>query len=265
MTEYNDYLKYLKHVEDTTAQDFKARENVLIKDISDLKAQFKDEKSKIENVHKDEKAKIENQYNNNISDLKSQFKAKEDAHKKEISDLQAKHKDEKTKIENLFNNNISDLKAQFKTKEDTLKKEISNLQAKNNEEISKLKEAQQSEISKYKKDLEKKSKEISDKNNTIKDLQSKLDSANYEIECWRNSNVQIQEQRNQLMYIRSGLLCVGLIFSIFPCFGIPILVYFGYAVYKVANKEKYISVLRWARCDKNTSVYANKIGELFTP
>ena len=47
----------------------------------------------------------------------------------------------------------------------------------------------------------------------------------------------------------------------FPCFGIPIVVYFGYVVYKVANKEKYVSVLRWAKCDKNTSVYANKIGE----
>lgn len=71
MADYSDYLKYLKHVDDTTAQDFKAKEDILKNKISDLKAQFKDEKSKIEQAHKIEKAKLKNE----ISELKKKFNA----------------------------------------------------------------------------------------------------------------------------------------------------------------------------------------------
>jgi predicted RNase H-like nuclease (RuvC/YqgF family) len=83
MADYNDYLKYLKHVDDTTAQDFKAKEDSLKKDISDLKAQFKGEISRTENI-----------YNSNISDLKAQFND-------EKSKIEKNHKADKLKIKEL--------------------------------------------------------------------------------------------------------------------------------------------------------------------
>ena len=88
MADYNDYLKYLKHVDDTTAQDFKAKEDLLKKDISDLKAQFKDEKAKIEQAHKDEKSKLEEAFKNEKAQLKneiSESKKKFTAENKKLS------------------------------------------------------------------------------------------------------------------------------------------------------------------------------------
>jgi chromosome segregation ATPase len=190
MADYNDYLRYLKHVDDTTGQDFKARENVLKKDISNLQTQFKEEKSKIESAHKKEKAQMEIMFKNNVSDLKAQFKTKEEVFKKEISDLQAKnkgenskiesaHKEDKIKMETMFKNNVSDLKAQFKTKEDALKKAIY-LHTQNEKELhevvnTKSEIIRQNEVnlSDVKKELDDKIKEISNKNNIINDLESK--------------------------------------------------------------------------------------------
>ncbi|GHU77040.1 hypothetical protein FACS189414_3800 [Bacteroidia bacterium] len=48
MANYNDYLKYLQHVDNTTKQEVQAKENALNRDITELKKDFNDEKTKLE-------------------------------------------------------------------------------------------------------------------------------------------------------------------------------------------------------------------------
>ena len=60
MADYNDYLKYLKHVEDTTKKDVKAKIDEKNIEIVKLKKDFDTEKQQIENRLNSEIDKLKN-------------------------------------------------------------------------------------------------------------------------------------------------------------------------------------------------------------
>lgn len=98
MAQYSDYLKYLNHVDDTTLQDFKVKEDALRQEITDTKNQCRMEVKATEEKYKTEIEKQKSLYKVNISDIKQQVLDKEFSHQRILAKLKNDHEEEIKKI-----------------------------------------------------------------------------------------------------------------------------------------------------------------------
>lgn len=87
MQSYNDYLNYLKHVDDETENDIKSRENALHKRIHDLNEEFMNEKSKIQEIFNREKNEIEASFKKDITFLESEINNEKLKNKEYVSEI----------------------------------------------------------------------------------------------------------------------------------------------------------------------------------
>jgi hypothetical protein len=196
MANYNDYLEYLKHIDNTTEKEIKTKIDGLNNDITHLK----DSLGKLNTVKDDLTNKL-NEANNKInenfniisiketeitsleSDI-SDFTLKLKATKEEISKLEKqKSKDEKKSIENseqtnLLNEKYNKIQNEYEAAKEIIKKhfvEIQNQQSrlgiaeKNAENLNSIKNDLESRIQKY-------IKEIDSLNSTVENLKNTNDS-----------------------------------------------------------------------------------------
>lgn len=86
MTQYDEYLQYLKHVDDTTLQDFEEEKRKLQDDITATKKQSRQEIKSIEDKCKQEIEKQKSACETKISEIKQQFKDKESVLNQTLAD-----------------------------------------------------------------------------------------------------------------------------------------------------------------------------------
>lgn len=220
MDNYSEYLKYLKHVDDTTLNDFKVREQELRNELNSQKTRCEDRISAINRQHGDEIQRITrqkeeelNRTNKNHADEKSRILA-------EAASSEKRLKDEHERI-------MADLCSRF--------------DAERNQKNA---------------ELEKANGENSSLNSSLVDCRKELENtrSNLEVEIHRanlfETNYNTMRARvNELKIIR----LVSVIILSFASFGILLLAYGIYVIVCLFGHKKYFSLIRWIRCDKYIS------------
>ncbi len=109
MAQYDEYLQYLKHVDDTTLQDFEKEKRKLQEEITATKNQSKQEMKSIEDKCKKEIEKQKSACETKISDIKQQFKDKESVLNQTLADNKKNYEEEIKRL----NNKLSTEKARY--------------------------------------------------------------------------------------------------------------------------------------------------------
>ena len=100
MAQYDEYLQYLKHVDDTTLQDFEKEKRKLQEEITATKNQSKQEIKSIEDKCKQETEKQKLACETKISDIKQQFKDKESVLNQTFADAKKNYEEEIKSLKN---------------------------------------------------------------------------------------------------------------------------------------------------------------------
>lgn len=100
MTQYDEYLQYLKHVDDTTLQDFEKEKRKLQDDITATKNQSIQKIKSIEDKCKQEIEKQKSACETKISEIKQQFKDKESVLNQTLADATKGYEEEIKSLKN---------------------------------------------------------------------------------------------------------------------------------------------------------------------
>lgn len=246
MTKYDDYLQYLKHVDDETLLSFKKE----IKDLNDNIVAQKEQSKQQLSTQKTE-------YESKISDLKKQFKEKEEVLNKTITETKRNCEKEIMSIQDDCKKKIDSQKADYETKIADLKKESKNIEGALNQSIDEAKENYEEEIkmlrtklstekARYTKDMKKSSAEVESQRNDIEEWRQKADM--YE-NMYAETKSKIKELSNiRITFVIMVTLCTAFMFI------------FVYLIYILSNKDKHYSLWRWMRCDKYSDALIVKEG-----
>jgi len=98
MADYNDYLKYLHHIDDTTTQEFKKKEDELRHQIDVVRDQCQRDIKNIQERAIAEKEQLKADHKSAIDVLTAQFQASAEELKTEIKRLETSHKAELEKL-----------------------------------------------------------------------------------------------------------------------------------------------------------------------
>ena len=109
MADYNDYLDYLHHVDDTTAQEFKKKEDELRHQIDVVRDQCQRDIRNIQERVASEKAHSEADHKSAIDTLTSQYEASVEKLKTEKKQIESAHKAELKRINTEKENTITQL------------------------------------------------------------------------------------------------------------------------------------------------------------
>lgn len=122
MTQYEEYLQYLKHVDDTTLQDFEKEKSKLRDEITATKNHSKQAIKQIEDNCKQEIEKQKSACEIKVSDIKQQFKDKEASLNQLLANTKKNYEDD---IKSL-RNKLSTEKARFTKDSKKMSSEIEN-------------------------------------------------------------------------------------------------------------------------------------------
>lgn len=100
MAQYDEYLQYLKHVDDTTLQDFEKEKSKLQDEITAIKNQSRQEIKSIEEKCKKEVEKQKSACEIKISEIKQQFKDKEAVLNQTLADAKKNYEEEIKSLKN---------------------------------------------------------------------------------------------------------------------------------------------------------------------
>ena len=100
MNQYDEYLQYLKHVDDTTLQDFEEEKKKLHDEITATKKQGRQEIKSIEDKCKQEIEKQKSACETKISEFKQQFKDKEAVLSQTLADAKKNYEEEIKSLKN---------------------------------------------------------------------------------------------------------------------------------------------------------------------
>lgn len=103
MASYDEYLQYLKIVDDQTLEELHRKEK-------DLAAQI----AALQKSHREEIKQLESKFNAKALDLKSQYDQKGKELATQVVALQKSHRDEIQQLESAFNTKTLELKSQCK-------------------------------------------------------------------------------------------------------------------------------------------------------
>lgn len=157
MADYNDYLAYLHHVDDTTLQEFKKKEDELRHQIDVVRDQCQKDIRKIKEIAAEEMAQLEEGHKAAIASLNAQCLSSVEKIKAEKAQLKASHKAEL---------------ARLNAEKDAAVEELSTAMAQVEEE---KRSAVEQAIAKIKADYEREKQRIADeKDAQILDLTNKL-------------------------------------------------------------------------------------------
>lgn len=220
MDNYSEYLKYLKHVDDTTLNDFKVREQELRNELNSQKTRYEERMASINRQHGDEVQRITKQ------------------NEEELKRTNKNHADEKNRI-------LADTASAEKRLKDEHERSMADLCSRFDAEIN-TKNAE----------LEKAKGENRSLNSSLVDCRKELENtrSNLEVEIHRanlfETNYNTMRSRvNELKIIR----LVFVVLLSFASFGIMLLAYGIYVIVCLFGHKKYFSLIRWIRCDKYIS------------
>ena len=100
MNQYDEYLQYLKHVDDTTLQDFEEEKKKLQDEITATKEQSRQEIKSIEDKCKQEIEKQRSACETEISEIKQRFKDKESVLNQTLADAKKDYEEEIKSLKN---------------------------------------------------------------------------------------------------------------------------------------------------------------------
>lgn len=139
MADYNDYLAYLHHIDDTTAQEFKKKEDELRHQIDVVRDQCQKEIRNHKAETEAERTKLEADHKSFIEDLVAKNKDSVDKLTSEITHLKNVHKTEIEKQKNEYKSNLASAEQKRVSEVNTLKKNIEFLKTSSLSEIERLK------------------------------------------------------------------------------------------------------------------------------
>lgn len=157
MADYNDYLAYLHHVDDTTLQEFKKKEDELRHQIDVVRDQCQKDIRKIKKIAAEEMAQLEEGHKAAMASLNAQCQSSVEKIKAEKAQLKTTHKAEL---------------ARLNAEKDAVVKKLSNAMAQIEEE---KRSAVEQAIAKIKADYEREMQRIADEKDVhILELTNKL-------------------------------------------------------------------------------------------
>lgn len=163
MASYDEYLQYLKIVDDQTLEELHRKEK-------DLAAQI----AALQKSHREEIKQLESKFNAKALDLKSQYDQKGKELATQVVALQKSHRDEIQQLESAFNTKTLELKSQCK-------KSIEDNNIKCKSEIDVVKKQAETLVKSIKDEMEQK---VADDQNV---LQAMKDKATAQIEACKKS------------------------------------------------------------------------------
>lgn len=217
MADYNDYLDYLHHIDDTTVLEFKKKEDELRHQIDVIRDQSQKDIKNIQDRATAEKVRLEVNHKSAIDALASKYQASIDKLKDERTQLEAKHKIELKKINTEKENNITRLINENKAS-------LAKVEAEKNSVINQLTDKHKAAMEAAISDVEKKRNSevqllmkkitnydnlLQQKDNTISELSEKHDQELKEIHTKQEKQINVINEQNEekLKGIASQLQC----------------------------------------------------------